>query len=93
MRKFNVEHLVRFSDLYSRIMPYIIAGISLGLTIIAIVILSYLVLWVGLIGLGIFAAMYVKKRWFSYNGARQETMRTTSKKESEKGRIIDHDDQ
>lgn len=81
------------SQFINRIIPFIVAGITLVVAVIALLILSSVILWGALIGLIIFTIAYIKNRFFPNKvTTTYEFNKTNRQKEAQKGRIIDYDD-
>lgn len=63
-----------------KLTPYLIAGISIVLFIAMLIVLSYVLIWGLVIGLIMFAFVYIKQRFFPSKKPKPTT-----------GRIIDQD--
>ena len=69
------------NKLMARILPFILFGISIVIFVVALILFTYLVVYGALVGLVLFAIVWIKSKLFS------------KKKEIKRvGHTIDHDD-
>jgi len=75
-------------NVFAKLIPFIIAGIAIVAFAFGLLLLTYLLIFGAIIGLILFTVSWIRRKFFA---SKHMTKPTT--KQSEKGRIIDHDDQ
>ncbi|MBS0358828.1 MAG: hypothetical protein JSS53_06145 [Proteobacteria bacterium] len=71
----------RLETFFENIMPFVIIGVSIALSILAIIVFAYVFIWGLIIGLLLFSVAYIKERFFTKHKPHEKT-----------ARIIEHDE-
>lgn len=75
-------------NIFAKLVPFIVAGIAIVAFAFGLLLLAYLLIFGAIVGLGLFAFSWVRRRFFSS----KQMVKPTTKQKEQQGRIIDHDD-
>lgn len=80
---------LKIRRIFAQLLPFIILGISLAITIGLFIMFSYVLLWGILIGCGIWLIVLLRNLFIT----KKQPLTNKPKTSKGKGRIIEHDDQ